>query len=437
MTLRATASTFEKLGGSLIVAFVASIALGVPAAAQDIEPETSIKGRLEKIDNDDREPVEGVTITVELDGAGIGVAVSGSDGSWEISVDVAGIYQVSLDLATLPDGVAPTDPNRMTLTDVDVRDGQNKTVRFNLGPGISSNVSDLDRLKDLFVFGLKLGAIIALAAVGLSLIFGVTDLVNFAHAEMITLGAVIAFFFNSSRSGPGWPLLMAAVPAIVLSAGFAAAQESALWRPLRRRKVGAIAILVISIGLSFAVRNIILVLIGGAPKSYTDFVIQERVNFLGFVTPPKNLVIIGSSIVILGAVGLFLQRTQAGVAVRAVADSKDLAESSGINVSRVIMITWLLGGSLAGLSGVFLGVSERVEWNLGFKVLLLVFAAVVLGGLGTAFGAMLGGFVVGLSVEMSTFWIPTELKNAVAMAVLIGMLLWRPQGLLGMRERIG
>ena len=140
---------------------------------------------------------------------------------------------------------------------------------------------------------------------------------------------------------------------------------------------------------------------------------------------------------ILGGVGLFLQRTRAGVAVRAVSDNKDLAESSGIDVNRVIMITWLLGGALAALSGVFLGVSERVEWNLGFRVLLLVFAAVVLGGLGTAFGAMLGGFIIGLIVEMSTFWIPTELKNAVALAVLIVMLLWRPQGLLGTKERIG
>jgi len=182
---------------------------------------------------------------------------------------------------------------------------------------------------------------------------------------------------------------------------------------------------------------VILVVMGGEPESYDQYVIQEEWSFLGVETVPKNVVIIVSTLVVLALVGLFLQRTRTGVAVRAVADNKDLAESSGINVSLVIMTTWILGSTLAGLSGIFLGVSEQVQWNMGFKLLLLVFAAVVLGGLGTAFGAMLGGFVVGVTVEMSTFWIPTELKNAVAMVVLIVMLLWRPQGLLGTKERIG
>jgi len=185
------------------------------------------------------------------------------------------------------------------------------------------------------------------------------------------------------------------------------------------------------------VRNVILIVLGGEPESYEDFVIQEPTSILGIDVVPKNLVIIGASVVILGGVGLFLRYTQAGIAVRAVADNKDLAESSGIDVNRVIMVAWLMGGVLAGLSGVFLGVSEKVEWNMGFRILLLIFAAVVLGGLGTAFGAMLGGFVIGLSVEVSTFWITTELKNGVALAILVAMLLWRPQGLLGTRERIG
>jgi branched-chain amino acid transport system permease protein len=412
------------------------LSVGGPAHAQEPSA-SSIKGTLEKIDPDGRTPVEGVVISVGLDGEQIGTATSAADGTWEVPVPGAGVYQVTLDVDSLPEGVAPTDPDTMSLDRVSVRDGQNKTVRFNLGPGVASAVGDLDRLKDLFVLGLKLGAIIALAAVGLSLIFGVTDLVNFAHGEMITFGAVVAYVLHAAGSGPRWPLLVAAVPAIALGAGFGAAQETAIWRPLRRRRTGSIAILVISIGVSFAVRNTILVFLSGEPQSYDDFSIQSKRSFLGFETVPKNLVIIGSAIVILGAVGLFLQRTQAGVAVRAVADDKDLAESSGIDVDRVILVTWLLGGALAALSGLYLGVSEQVQWDMGFRLLLLVFAAVVLGGLGTAFGAMLGGFVVGLAVEMSTFWIPTELKNAVAMAVLVVMLLWRPQGLLGTRERVG
>ncbi|MFT7597237.1 MAG: neutral amino acid transport system permease protein [Acidimicrobiales bacterium] len=419
----------------LTVALAALVLSTSPVDAQD--GNSSVKGQLEAIDAAIREPVEGVLIVVEQDGVEVGTANSAADGSWEIPVPAGGVYQVTLDVDSLPDGVAPTDPATMSLDDVSVRDGQNKTVRFNLGAGVTSAVSEFERFKDLVIVGLKLGAIIALAAVGLSLVFGVTGLVNFAHGELITLGAVLAYFFHVSDSGPGWPLLVAAIPAMILTAGFGAANDLALWRPLRRRQTGAVAMLVISIGLSFAVRNLVLVIFGGEPRNYDDFLIQDEWSFLGFSTPPKNLIIIGTAVVILGAVGLFLQRTRAGVAVRAVADNKDLAESSGIDVNRVILITWVLGAGLASLSGIFLGVSEQIQWDAGFKILLLIFAAVVLGGLGTAFGAMLGGFVIGLSVEVSTFWIPTELKNAVALGLLIIMLLWRPQGLLGTRERIG
>ena len=416
---------------------LAFVLLGVVAPFANAQESTSIMGTLEAIDDEDRTPVEGVIITVQQDGTAVGETLSAADGTWEIPVPAGGIFQVTLDVDTLPDGVAPTDPDSMILPDVSVRDGQNKTVRFNLGPGISSGVSDWDRFTDLVVLGLKLGAIIALSAVGLSLVFGVTGLVNFAHGELVTLGAVLAYFFHASAGGPEWALIAAAVPAVLLVAAFGGIQELGLWRPLRRRQTGTIAMLVISIGLSFAVRNLILVLFGGEPKTYNDFVIQEKVSFLGIETVPKNLFIIAASLVILVAVGLFLQRTQTGVAMRAVADNEDLAEASGIDVNRVILATWVMGAGLAALGGIFLGASEKVQWDMGFRVLLLIFAAVVLGGLGTAFGAMVGGFVIGLSVEVSTFWIPTELKNAVALAVLVAMLLWRPQGLLGTRERIG
>lgn len=123
--------------------------------------------------------------------------------------------------------------------------------------------------------------------------------------------------------------------------------------------------------------------------------------------------------------------------MRAVSDDPDLAESSGINVNRIILITWILAGGLAALGGVFFGLNEAVQWDMGFKLLLLIFAAVVLGGLGTAYGAMVGGFVVGVAVEMSTLVFPNELKAAVALVVLIIMLLIKPQGLLGSKERIG
>lgn len=417
----------------MVIAILAFLVAPLSAFA---EGET-IRGTLEKIDGDTREPVAGVTITVEQDGAQIGTAESDADGHWEVPVPGAGTYLVRLEVDTLPDGVALTDPERFELPSLSVRANQQKTARFNLGPGLVSGVSTWTRVSSLFVIGLKFGAIIALSSIGLSLIFGVTGLVNFAHGDVVTLGAVLAYWLNASPLGPRWHILLAAIPAILLVAGFGGVQEIGLWRPLRNRGTGLISLIVVSIGLSFVIRYVILVAISGLPRPYLDFAIQSDIHILGISTVPKNLAIIGFTIVVLALVGLFLTRTKLGTAMRAVADNADLAESSGIDVARVIFVTWVVGSGLAGLGGVMFGISEQVQWDMGFKLLLLIFSAVILGGLGTAYGAMLGGFVVGVAVEMSTLVIPVEFKTAVALAILILMLLFRPQGLLGSRERVG
>ena len=420
----------------LIAAILAILAVVLTPLAAFAEDE-SIKGRLEKIDGEEREPVGGVTITVELDGEEIGTAESNDDGEWEIPVPGAGTYLVRLEVDTLPDGVALTDPEKFELPDVSVRNNQNKTTRFNLGPGLVSGVSTYERVGSLFVIGLKFGAIIALSSIGLSLIFGVTGLVNFAHGDLVTLGAVIAFWFNAAGGGPRWHILLAAIPAVLLVAGFGGLQERNLWRPLRNRGTGLVAMIVVSIGLSFVIRYLILVVFSGLPRPFRDYAIQDDIQILGITTVPKNLAIIGFTALVLALIGLFLTRTKLGTAMRAVADNSDLAESSGIDVQRVILVTWIVGAGLAGLGGVMFGISEQVQWDMGFKLLLLIFSAVILGGLGTAFGAMLGGFIVGVAVEISTLVIPVEFKTAVALAILIAMLLVRPQGLLGVRERIG
>jgi branched-chain amino acid transport system permease protein len=381
--------------------------------------------------------VEGVTITVSKDDTEIGTAVSDAEGRWDVPLPGAGIYQVRLDEATLPDGVTLTDPTKVELPQVDVLAGQQKTVLFPLGEGQTSGVSPYERFGALLVAGLKLGATIALAAVGLSLIFALTGLVNFAHAELVTLGAVIAFFFHASSGGPGWPLVVAAIPAVILVAWFGGLQDSYLWRPLRRRGTANLSLMVVSIGLSFALRSLIQLFFGGEPFAYPDFAGQPSVQILGIAMVPKHLVTIGVAVVVLVLVTQFLQRSRAGTAMRAVADDKDLAESSGIDVNRVIHTTWILAGGLAALGGVFLGLNESIQYDMGFRILLLLFAAVVLGGLGTAYGVIVGAFVVGIVVEMSTLWLPSELKGTAGLAILIVMLLVRPQGIFGTRERIG
>jgi neutral amino acid transport system permease protein len=430
------------LMGSLLM-----LALPLTALA---EGET-IGGTLVYRADDERVPVEGVTLTVSQDGTEIGQAVSDAEGKWAVSLPGAGTYQVSLDVTTLPDGVRLTDPTKAELPNVNVIGGQRKAVIFPLGEGeggggaggggggaaAGGGIGAYARVGALLIAGLKLGATIALAAVGLSLIYGVTRLVNFAHAELVTLGAVLAFAFHIPGTGPGFPLVLAAIPAVILVGAFGWLQSRYLWRPLRRRGTSLLSLMVVSIGLSFALRSMIQLTFGGQPQSYQDYAGQPGVLILGVSMVPKHLVTIAVAIVVLFLVTLFLERSRSGTAMRAVADDRDLAESSGIDVDRVIQVTWILAALLAAIGGIFYGMNESVSYDMGFRILLLLFAAVVLGGLGTAYGVMAGAFVVGIVVEMSTLVLPSELKVVSGLLILIVMLLIRPQGLFGTRERIG
>ena len=288
------------------------------------------------------------------------------------------------------------------------------------------------RLVDGVVFGL----ILAVASIGLSLIFGTTKLVNFAHGEMVTFGAIAAWFLSSD--GDRLPVAVAGIIAVGLGALVGASQELGLWRPLRKRRTGQFQLLVISIGLSIAARQALLIWFGTGDKRYNQYVIQrDSWSFGPFSINARDLSLIVICIIILVGVALMLQYTRVGKALRAVSDNPDLAASSGINVSRIILFVWMLGGALAAGGGVLQGVAARIDYLMGFQLLLLMFAAVILGGLGTTYGAMVGGLIVGLTTELSTLWISPELKTVAALGVLILVLLVRPQGLLGSKERVG
>lgn len=418
-----------------LLAFLTLAALAAPAAAAQGQGE-SVRGTLiAQVEGEEEPvPVEGVVLIASQDGDEVGSATSGSDGTWEIELPGPGEYDVRLDVESLPEGVEPRDPDRVELTGINVLSGQSRPVAFPLGEGRAFESSTLFEVLSLFVVGLKLGAIIALSAIGLSLIFSVTGLVNFAHAELVTIGAVVAYVFHAM--GPQWPLPVAFIPAILVGAALGWGQEKGIWQPLRKRRMNLLTMLVVSIGLSFALRFLVLVFFGGRPRAYPGYATQGAIDVFGITVVPKHLVTIGIALVLLAAVGLFLQRTQAGTALRAVRDNRDLSESSGINVQRIIALTWVIGGALAAIGGVFIGLTESVQWDVGFRLLLLMFAAVILGGIGTAYGTMIGAFIVGIAVEMSVLWVPTELKNSVGLLVLIVMLIFRPQGLLGTKERI-
>jgi neutral amino acid transport system permease protein len=294
------------------------------------------------------------------------------------------------------------------------------------------------RLLNLTVDGLVVGLIIALTSVGLSLIFGVTGLINFAHGELVTFGAVVAWFLNTGSWGFRVTLAIAALIAVIAGGLLGAGLEKGIFGPLRRRRVPNVSMIVATIGLSLVLRHVILIWYGPQVHKYSDYAIEIARNYGPVSITDVKLAIIIISLLVLALVGVLLMKTKLGTGMRAVADNRELAEASGIDVGKVMLATWVGGAALAALGGVFQGIGfAGVSWDLGFKLLLLMFAAVILGGLGTAFGAMVGGILIGVTTQISSLWLSTEFKLVIAFAVLIIVLLVRPQGILGKRERVG
>jgi branched-chain amino acid transport system permease protein len=223
---------------------------------------------------------------------------------------------------------------------------------------------------------------------------------------------------------------------LVLSAFTGYAQDAWLHKPLRRRGVGLVQAMIVTIGLSILVRYVVLFFLGGNIETL-DTGLTETVSFGPVTITVASVVSMIVSAVMLALVGLFLTRTRIGKATRAVSDNASLAAASGINVDRIIRIVWIMAATLTGLSGILYGIFRQVNWNMGFQILLLLFAAVTLGGLGSAFGALVGSLIIGIVTEVSTVWIPNDLRYAVALLILIVVLLVRPQGVLGRKERVG
>lgn len=444
------------LGGValLVIAGVVLAVLGLASAPGAFAEATeSIRGKLR---DPDRAAVADVTVVVSQDGTEVGQATSDAEGEWEVPVPGPGSYDVALDPETLPDGLVPEGEG---LSGVPVRGGEQKNVILQIaeagGDGADDGPSgagggaeseeeqgptyspELRRVAQRVVDGVKYGAIIAITAVGLSLIFGTARLINFAHGELVTLGAMTAFFLSAASIGPELALIPAALLAVVLGGVYGWLVDRGLWRPLRGKGTGLIQMFIIMIGLSLVLRHLTLMAFGSRNRPFRAFALQEAWQVGPISITPRDLVIVLVSFAVLVGVGLMLTKTRIGKAMRAVSDNRDLAEASGIDVSRVVMIVWILSGALAALGGVFFGLTEILFWDMGFQLLLLMFAAVILGGLGTAYGAMVGGLIIGMVAQLSTLWFSTELEKAWALLILIVVLMVRPRGILGRAERIG
>jgi neutral amino acid transport system permease protein len=377
-------------------------------------------------------PIENVQIEVAAAGGEAIESVETDDeGRWSVDLPGPGEYVVTLDRGDLPEGVELAGADSRT---VNVEEGRRQAVIIALTDGSTNAGGGSIRAVQLLVDGLRFGLLIAMAAVGLSLIFGTTGLTNFAHGELVTIGAVAAWYINVQG---GIPLIPATILAMVVGAAVGALNEVALWRPLRRRGTGLVAALVISIGLSLLLRYLIQVVYSGRSSPYQGFQGGQAIDYGIFTMTNADLASVIISVVVLVLVALMLQRTTIGKAMRAVSDNRDLAASSGIDVNRVILVVWMMGGALAALGGVLLGLSDQVQWDMGFRLLLLMFAGVTLGGLGTAYGALVGSLIVGVFVQMSTLVIPNDVKYVGGLLLLIVILVIRPQGILGSRVRIG
>ena len=404
----------------------------VHASPEDEGP--AVRGVLiDESDPGNPQPVEGVEITV-LDESGneVGTATSNAQGEFSITVPGSGDYTVSIDPETLPEGKFLRNPEQLQNTVTVV--GFDVTVQFPIGPDLRQQTGLVNDIADRTTTGILFGLILALSALGLSMIYGTTGLTNFAHGELVTFGAVVALLLNT---GGGMHIIPAAILTVIIAAVVGWLQDTFLWRKLRKRGTGLIAMMIVSIGMALFLRAMYQYIVGGTRRPFQQYVTAEPYELGVLTLPPRDMVIAAIALVVLIAVSVALQKTKMGKAMRAVADNPPLAASSGINVDRVLSVVWIGGMALAALGGILYTLIYQMDYQMGLRLLLMLFAAVILGGIGTIWGAMAGALLVSLFTELSTLIIPAELKYTGALFLMIIILMFRPQGLFNRAQRVG
>ncbi len=282
----------------------------------------------------------------------------------------------------------------------------------------------LAQLAQLVVNGLAVGSIIALASIGLTLTYGILRLSNFAHGDFMTLGAYLTLMVNAAGLNIWFSMVVGAgltILGVLLS-------ETLIWSSMRARRASSTTLIIISIGLALFLRNGIILVWGGGNQSY-NLPVSEAIPLFGLRIAYYDIVVTVLAVLAIAALHYLLQKTRIGKAMRAVADDIDLARVTGINVDRVVLWTWIIAGGFTALGGSMLGLVEAVRPNMGWFLILPLFAAVILGGIGNPYGAIVGALVIGVAQEVSTYWLPSEYKLGVALAVMVLVLLFRPQGI--------
>ncbi len=302
---------------------------------------------------------------------------------------------------------------------------------------------------ELTVYGIVLGSIISLGAIGLTLIFGILRFANFAHGDLMAAGAYVALFLVTglfswlgvpdSTFGPfsfGWRMVIAFPVSMAAVGGVSILLDRLLYRNLRKKGSGRVMIAISALGASFIIRMIILIIWGADYRFYRPGLLRPAIKFpLGIKIRPDQILILIIVFILVTLLHFFLKKTRIGKAMRATADNMELARISGIDIERVIVWTWGISGGLAAAAGILYGIDVQLHPGLGWNFLLPLFAAAILGGVGNMYGALIGGLIMGVVQQVSTaFMLPTY-KPAVAFIIMIILLLFRPQGIFGGRTR--
>lgn len=400
-----------------------------PGVAPRVQMQTVEDGRTV------REPIPGIEFVVTTpDGEEIGRATTDDTGVALICLPSRSDYVLTLQEDSLPEDVEINGATEVTLNENSFATNIRR-LNFFSGESGRTELSFFEKLAQRTVDGIRLGLIIAITSVGLSLIFGTTGLTNFAHGELVTFGALMVYLFSETM---GLPLTVGTALAVIVGGIFGWVLDSGLFAPLRRRGMGLVSQMIVTVGLGILLRNVYLFQFGGDFRFLRAYNSQRAWDLGPVAITPRDFTVTMLSLLVLVLVALALQKTRLGKATRAVSDNGELASATGINTARIIRLVWIAGGALAALGGVFRGLDEGINPDMGTALLFLMFAGVTLGGLGSAYGALVGGFVVGLLVEVSTlFGVPAELKSVPAIVVLVLVLLLRPQGILGQRQRVG
>lgn len=300
--------------------------------------------------------------------------------------------------------------------------------------------ASITTLLSLTVWGVMLGGILSLGAIGLTLVYGVLKFPNFAHGALLTIGAYVTYTVISilPQSEPlrpfsfGWELLLGIVVAVPVVALVAVAVDLVLFRPLRGRQASLVLLAMGSLAAAFFLRSWIYLIWGSNFRFFYPGRVNPAIELPGGVrVQADQLFVLVLAVILMALTWLLLERTRMGKAMRATADNPDLAQVRGINTERVIRWTWVLSAALATAGGVMYGLASQLRPEMGFWLLLPMFAAAIMGGLGKPVGAIVGAIIVGIAQQVSSSFINPIYGPGVAFVLLVLVLILQPQGLFG------